>query len=696
MPVRPKRTVLLIDDSAEDRATARNLLMSRRPDYTLLEATTGGEGLEVARSKRPDCIIASSDLPDLTGTELLDALEETDDGPRVPYPVIMMSGEESEGSASAALGRGAQDYLEKGSLTAPALVRAVENAIEKFSIYRQLEEERRTVEQRNRKLETLRTELQDKLAELSEAQKAKDRFLAVMSHEMRTPLNAILGYSDLLDMGVDGELTAGQRAQLDRIRVGGRHLLDLINDVLDLARADARKLEMDMRAVEVQAVLEEVAGLLDSQAAEKGIRLDLKGCTDLPLVQADLRRLRQILTNLVGNAIKFTEKGSVNVRCGRGGDGMVRVDVIDTGIGIAPDVLPMVFQEFYQVDAEFTREKGGSGLGLAISQRLARLMGGELQGTSEPGKGSTFTLLLQEAAAGSAVRAEDVQRHTERMEVRPEAARAGGPAVVVAAFADSEKALRELERQVQPTVRLVWTTDPDALPELAVREKVTLVVLDISSLRGAAWKAAQAIQEVPELSGTALLLLPAIPPATSDDAPPGIDLGWMTLVPKPFSPEQLTRAVTRAARGLGEEDREEDDAEMVALVVDDDVDSRRVATKILTEAGVAVREAQDGETALMEMRQHLPDVVVLDLMMPVLDGFGVLAAMRTDPELARIPVVVLTAKTLTEAERGFLARTAARVLHKGEHRLADVAALVLRAAARAPQRGPLTAETIGP
>ena len=178
-----------------------------------------------------------------------------------------------------------------------------------------------------------------------------------------------------------------------------------------------------------------------------------------------------------------------------------------------------------------------------------------------------------------------------------------------------------------------------------------------------------------------MLLLPSIP-ARSEDDTEGLDLGWVSLVPKPFTAEQLTRAVTTAAQESNEEQMTPE-RPFDVLVVDDDPDSRRVAAKFLSEANVSVREAQDGETALVEMRSHPPDVLVLDLMMPVLDGFGVLATIRADPLLSGLPVVVLTAKSLTEAERQFLSRSAVRVLQKGEHRLADVAALVLRAAMRA-------------
>ena len=667
----------------------RRLLRDQRRRYTVLEAETGEAGLALCRSAKPDCVLLDFHLPDMTGDEFLAAMRR-EGGPSLP--VAVLTGDDDDDRAAQVLHHGAQDYLVKDGITRHGLVRAIENAIEKFQIRRELEEHRAAAELRNHRLEALRDELQARMLELADATKAKDRFLAVMSHEMRTPLNAILGYTELMDMELDGELSAAQRQQLERIRIGSRHLLDLTNDVLDLTRADARKLELDLRPVDLRAVFEEVVALLERQAEEKGLTLSAELCgADVPLVEADLQRLRQIVTNLVGNAIKFTDRGSVRVRClSPGSNGKVRVQVEDTGIGIDPELLPLIFNEFYQVQGTLTRRHGGSGLGLAISQRLAQLMGGDLEAESEPGQGSIFTLTLRPSREGSERRDDDVAQHGARMAAhQAETARrsASTSSVVVVAFGDDGTALGELEQRLRPGVRLLWTTEVAGVSMLARTQRASLVVLDAGSANGRAWQAAATLQGTPELASTAVLLLPSIPAAIPEDPSEVLDLGWVSLVPKPFSAEQLTQAVSTAAIAARERQQEQDQAatrqSYDVLVVDDDPDSRRVAARFLTANGARVRESGDGETALVEMRRHAPDVVVLDLMMPVLDGFGVLAAMRADPQLAGLPVVVLTAKSLTEAERQFLSRTAARVLQKGAHRLADVASLVLRAAAHA-------------
>jgi signal transduction histidine kinase len=690
--------VLVVDDRAEDRMMVRRLLRGQKRPYTIIEARTGEEGLAQCRAVHPDCMLLDFCLPDRDGNELLELLRQSS-GRTVPVPVVMLTGVEDDESAAEALKLGAQDYLPKDALSGHGLARAIENAIEKFQIRRELEEQRAAVELRNHRLEALRDELQARMLELGDATRAKERFLAVMSHEMRTPLNAILGYTDLLDMELDGELTDGQRQQLERIRVGSRHLLDLTNDVLDLTRADASKLDLDIRPIDVRAVFEEVVALLEREAAAKGIELVAEsGEPAPPLVLADLQRFRQIITNLIGNALKFTDHGTVRVRClPARADGMVPIQVVDTGIGIDPDVQPLIFNEFYQAKGELTRRHGGSGLGLAISRRLAQLMGGDIQVESREGEGSTFTLLLRSAGEGSERRQADVALHDARMAAHVAASvrRSAYGSVTVVAFGREVAALEELERRVRPSVRLVWTTDADAVATLARAEHAALAVLDAGSTDGLAWRAAHAIQADPELASTAVLLLPSIPAALPEESAEVLDLGWVSLVPKPFSAEQLMHAVSAAADSLHDEHPDgQPPRRCTVLVVDDDSDSRRVAARFLTGSQVEVLEAVDGETALVEMRRHPPDVVVLDLMMPVLDGFGVLAAMRTDPLLAGIPVVVLTAKNLSEPERQFLSRTAARVLQKGAHRLADVASLVLRAAARARQEGVAAATSL--
>jgi signal transduction histidine kinase len=676
------RTILLVEDDPDDRMRVQRMLRGRRRAYRVTPVNSGEEALaRLAAGERFDCVLLDYTLPDMDGAAFLERLRG--EGGVLPVAVCMITGHEDDEAASAALALGAEDYLLKDAVTPFALQRAIENVVEKFGIRRQLEVQRAALDVRNQRLETLRAELEARLAELSAATQARDRFVAMMSHEMRTPLNAILGYTELLELEIEGEVNEQQRRNLDRIRVGSRHLLDLINDVLDLARADARKLELDFRPVNAAAVIEEICALLENEAASKGLTLRHDTPAELPLVLADLQRLRQILTNLVGNAIKFTEQGEIVVRAWATENGTVSMEVEDSGIGIPPDEVGMVFSEFYQADNTLTRSRGGSGLGLAISQRLARAMNGDITARSIVGRGSVFTLTLPRAGVGSMAREEDTVTHDMRM-AQHERRRDIEPRepVTVVAFSENGETLAALQEHVAPTVRLLWTTLPEMVAPMVARENASLVILDVGSAQEATWRVAHAVADAKLAITPAILLLPVLlANPISVETGASVDLGWVALVPKPFTSEQLTQAVSTAAGRLDESATAPGAKPPYdVLVIDDDEDSRRVASRFLAEHGMRVRESADGESGLTEMRLRPPDVAVLDLMMPVLDGFGVLATMRADPLLASVPVVVLTAKSLTEAERRFLTRTAVRVLQKGEHRLADIASLVRRAA----------------
>ena len=389
------RSILLVEDNPDDRSRIHRMLRGRRRQYQILDCSSGAEAVELIqrRETRFDCVLLDQYLPDMNGDEVLRRLRAATE--RLPVAVLLLTGHDDDDIAALALELGAEDYLLKDEVTPHALVRSIENVVEKFEIRRQLDAQWVAVELRNERLEVMRAELEVRLDELTTATRARDRFVAMMSHEMRTPLNAILGYTELLELEIEGQINVGHRRNLDRIRIGGRHLLDLVNDVLDLARADARKLDLQLRPVDANAVIDEIAALLENSATAKGLVLTHQLDASLPLVSADVQRLRKILTNLVGNAIKFTEEGSVAVTARTVADGRtVAVTVTDSGIGIEPHVVTEVFKEFYQVDNALTRRYGGSGLGLAISQRLARAMAGEIEVASTPGKGSVFTLTL--------------------------------------------------------------------------------------------------------------------------------------------------------------------------------------------------------------------------------------------------------------------------------------------------------------
>ena len=366
-PYDSARSILLVEDNPDDRVRIHRMLRGHQRQYEIVDCLNGAEALTLIERNemRFDCVLLDYNLPDMNGAELLRRLRGAAE--RLPVAVSVITGHDDDTAAALSLELGAEDYLLKDEITSHALMRSIENVAERFGIRQQLHAQRVAIEQRNERLELLRAEVEAQFAELTAATQARDRVVAMMSHDMRTPLNAILGYAQLLALEIDGPINESQRRNLERIDFGGRHLLDLVNNVLDLARADAQKLELELRPIEANAMIEEIAALLEHQASEKGLELRHERDASLPIVWADAQRLRQILTNLVGNAIKFSERGSITLtaKAVAGGEG-VSIIVSDHGIGIEPHAVTEVFKEFYRAENAVARRHEGSGLGLAI------------------------------------------------------------------------------------------------------------------------------------------------------------------------------------------------------------------------------------------------------------------------------------------------------------------------------------------
>ncbi len=259
----------------------------------------------------------------------------------------------------------------------------------------ELQAQRHELETQSRDLREMTEELGSRNLSLADALKSKDRFVATMSHELRTPLNAVISYADLLDLEIDVPLSEKQHTHVNRITASAQHLVRLIAEVLDFAKMNAGQLAVEACPLDIVAQAEEAVALVTSGAHSKGLELTIESPPEsLPTASGDRLRVRQVLLNLLSNAIKFTDYGQVTVRFGLMGDDAVSVIVQDTGVGVAEDDLPRLFEDFYQVDGEPTRTRGGSGLGLAISRRLVLLMGGELSAESQLGEGSTFIFTL--------------------------------------------------------------------------------------------------------------------------------------------------------------------------------------------------------------------------------------------------------------------------------------------------------------
>jgi PAS domain S-box-containing protein len=478
----------------------------------------------------------------------------------------------------------------------------------------------------NRELRRQADVLEQVNQQLREATKAKDQFLAVMSHELRTPINAIMGYSDLLDLGVKGPLNDDQRAMLSRVRETSRHLLGLINEVLDLAKIGAGRMELVMLDVDLGALIERAVQQIMPLAVSKGLTLQI----DEPpadkrpvIVRGDETRLMQILVNLLSNAVKFTPAGSVLIGYDEThGEVVIRVE--DTGPGIPEDQAERIFEEFYQVEGGLSRASGGTGLGLAIARRFARLMEGDITVDSAANGGAVFAVTLP--------RADAVHAHKdERVEA----------SVLVLT---SDAACHRLADDLTGAVRVLGTREPTHLAALARRERPDLIGLDTHVSDRAAWRALSALQAE---AGTAII--PVLLFAHEDEeAERSLDLGLITLIGKPLTIEDATEAVLRSVGGA---------AGAAVLIADDDPHVRRILGEALTAAGCDVRVASSGGELLDLARRVQPDAAVVDLLMPGMDGLEAIALMRAEPVLARIPVLALMNREMPDADMDHLAES---------------------------------------
>ena len=512
-------------------------------------------------------------------------------------------------------------------------------------------------------------ELEAKSGELQVASRHKSEFLANMSHELRTPLNAIIGYSEMLQEEARDQHAEGFVPDLQRIHSAGKHLLELINAVLDLSKIEAGKMELYLESFEVAPLVRDVAAVLEPLAQKNANRLEIHCAPDVGAMRADLTKLRQALFNLLSNACKFTEQGAVTVGVTRepataeGGDSVVFA-VRDTGIGMTPEQMARLFEEFGQADASTTRRYGGTGLGLALSRRLCRMMGGDISVASEPGLGSTFTIRLP-------AEVRDPAREAPAPIVR-EAVLAGASTVLVI---DDDAAVRDLMARFlgKEGFQVVAAAGGEEGLRLARERSPDVITLDVLMPGMDGWSVLAALK-----ADAALADIPVVMLTMLDDRNLGYALGAADYLTKPIDRDRLVTVLERYRRDLP------------VLVVDDDADFRDLARRTLEREGYTVIEAENGRAALDRLRDAVPGVVLLDLMMPEMDGFDFVAAVRADPAWRSLPIVVITAKDLSSEDHERLNGYVARVLQKGalsrETLLTEVRDLVTASASRARRR----------
>ncbi|MBI5544496.1 MAG: response regulator [Deltaproteobacteria bacterium] len=494
-------------------------------------------------------------------------------------------------------------------------------------------------------------ELDEARVAAESANRTKSTFLANMSHELRTPLNAIIGYAEMLGEDAEDRGDTGATADLRKIHAAAKHLLSLINDVLDLSKIEAGKVDIFVESVDVAAVVKDVAATVAPLLEKKSNALTITCAPGVGAMRTDLTRLRQCLFNLLSNSAKFTEKGTISLgvrRLTAEGRDWVSFEVSDTGIGMSEEQIAKLFQPFTQADASTTRKFGGTGLGLTVTRHLCRLMGGDCSVRSELGKGSTFTVRLPADVQAKATAAAAPASATSPIPTKPSSA---GPMVLV--IDDDPTACELLQRMLAREGYRVECANsgPEGL-RLAAELTPQVITLDVLMPGMDGWAVLTALKAEPRTAAIPVVMLTIL-----HEQQLSFSLGAVDCLPKPIERPRLLSVLRKYGRGQLRR----------AMVVDDDPPTREMLRRQMEGDGWQVVEAADGRDALAHLEEGVPQVILLDLMMPEMDGFEFVSEMRRRPEWRQIPVVVVTAKDLTTEDRARLSGNVERVLQKGAY-----------------------------
>jgi signal transduction histidine kinase/CheY-like chemotaxis protein len=478
---------------------------------------------------------------------------------------------------------------------------------------------------------------QELIKELQEMDQLKSQFLANMSHELRTPLNSIIGFSRVILKGIDGPVTDMQHQDLTAIYNSGQHLLGLINDILDLARIEAGKMELNFEEVKLSEMVNSVLSTARGLVKEKPIQLVAKIPADMPTVRGDTMRVRQVLINLLSNASKFTDEGTITVEAlvhqGPNGKPEALINVIDTGPGISQEGQEKLFKAFSQVDGSATRKSGGSGLGLSICANLVQLHGGRISVQSTAGKGSTFWFTLP--------------LFHQPEEIIPQDKK------VILAIDDDPQVISLYERYLNPQgYHVVALIDASKAKEKVLELKPYAVTLDIMMPNIDGWTVLTTLKSDPETRQYPIVICSII-----DQSDKGFNLGASEYLVKPILEEDLVDAIGKLNK---------DGNIREIMIVDDDPNDLRLMEKILKEHGQYKPILVEGGRKGWEAMNILPpDAIILDIFMPEMNGFMILEKMRENPTLREIPVLVVSGGGLTHEQHEQLAEYGKRLIAKG-------------------------------
>jgi signal transduction histidine kinase/DNA-binding response OmpR family regulator len=493
-----------------------------------------------------------------------------------------------------------------------------------------------------------------------EANTTKSKFLANMSHELRTPLNAIIGYSEMLVEEMADLRIPSLIPDVQKIHGAGQHLLGLINNILDLSKVEAGKMELFVETFAIAPLIEEVAATLRPLVAKNHNNLVVNCPADIGSMRADVTKLRQSLFNLLSNASKFTENGTITLAVERQEPDWINFSISDTGIGMTPEQQAKLFQAFTQADVSTTRKYGGTGLGLVITQQFCKIMGGDIQVESEAGRGTTFTMRLPEQV--QALQPEPSIDQESETHVDSLVASASTVLLIDDDASVHDRMKHFLSRQ---GFNVITALSGQEGLRLAREQCPDVILLDVRMPNLNGWEVLSRLKSDPELAN-----IPVVMVTIEDDKALGSALGAVDYLLKPVDHDRLL-ALLQPYRTAS--------SPPSVMVVEDNFENREMISRQLTKSGWRVLEAENGLKALEAIQIEQPGVILLDLMMPEMDGFEFIRELRQHSQWRSIPIIVLTAKDLTSEERQWLDGQTQRIYQKGSgnrHLLEEIRSLI--------------------